>query len=374
MVIPGITSERTYDMKHFLEHLSDLDDNLSIWVTKEDLGREKLISHKKRSFYVKIPRQINKQITLRLKGLGKNRSPQTGDLYLHLWLNKGEDIKRCLWLSETFAGKGGEKILSSGEERIIIRIPPKSKNGLTLRLKGLGAEPMIDPRAPALDYPVRGNLLVRLIVYPDRITPICNPFDSLSTENMFLEGWVYWKFDEVIKVLGSSLFHNQRMNVETITDAFNDRGHMGIFDVLLEQLKLTNLKIELTPSASIPTPGTCQITPENKKNTSSRFNYQIMIKDCFLDDPFLIAAILAHELCHVVYTEKIGFPTQWGGAQVMSDKAILEIERTVDLFVFMFQVGEFQLRVAKNKGLTIGYFDQEVFERIQAFVSRKLGT
>ena len=55
-------------------------------------------------------------------------------------------------------------------------------------------------------------------------------------------------------------------------------------------------------------------------------------------------------------------------------KATLEEERTVDFLVFMFKMGEFQLRVARDERLTLGYFNQEVFERIQVIVSKKLNS
>ena len=51
----------------------------------------------------------------------------------------------------------------------------------------------------------------------------------------------------------------------------------------------------------------------------------------------------------------------------------LDVERTVDLLVFMFKIGEFQLRTSRDKRLTLGYFNQRVFERIQVIASRKLG-
>jgi len=47
---------------------------------------------------------------------------------------------KCLWISESVCEKWGEKILSIEGKRIIIVIPPKSGNGLTIRLKCLGAE------------------------------------------------------------------------------------------------------------------------------------------------------------------------------------------------------------------------------------------
>jgi hypothetical protein len=98
------------------------------------------------------------------------------------------------------------------------------------------------------------------------------------------------------------------------------------------------------------------------------------INEQFLDNPFSIAAIMAHELCHVVYSEKIDDTPKSIGYVIKTEKATLEEERTVDLLVFMFKIGEFQLRVARDKRLTLGYFNQEVFERIQVIVSKKLNS
>jgi hypothetical protein len=101
-------------------------------------------------------------------------------------------------------------------------------------------------------------------------------------------------------------------------------------------------------------------------------HYRITVKEQLLDNPFSIAAIMGHELCHVVYSERIDDTPKSVGYVIKSEKATLEEERTVDLLVFMFKLGEFQLRVARDKRLTLGYFNQEVFERIQVIVSRKL--
>ena len=70
--------------------------------------------------------------------------------------------------------------------------------------------------------------------------------------------------------------------------------------------------------------------------------------------------------------ERIDDMTKSFGHRVKSDKESLEEERTVDLLVFLFKIGESQLRVARDMRLTLGYFNQAVFERMQTIVSRKL--
>ncbi len=137
-------------------------------------------------------------------------------------------------------------------------------------------------------------------------------------------------------------------------------------------MNLTHLPIKLTTTGSISFPGICEKTAAIDNDKIVGYNYKITINEQFLDNPFSIAAIMAHELCHVIYSEKIDATPKSTGYVLKTEKATLEEERTVDLLVFMFKLGEFQLRVARDKRLTLGYFNQEIFERIQVIVSRKL--
>jgi len=178
----------------------------------------------------------------------------------------------------------------------------------------------------------------------------------------------------VIRRVGISALPDQPIQAETITDLFNEYGCKGIFDALVDHLKLVNLRIEFAKSASMSKPGSCQIISDVQNDGFVRIKYRITIMDQFLDNPFSIAAILAHELCHVVYIEKIGYTSNLVGNEAKTEKATLDEERMVDLLIFMFKIGEFQLRVARDKGLTLGYFNQEVFERMQVIVSRKLNS
>jgi hypothetical protein len=361
-------------MGGFWDRIFRLDQELSIWVEEEELGQEKLIHHKGKRYRVKIPQQVNRHITLCLRGIGKTRFGKTGDLFLHVWLNRGRDVRKRLWLSETSATYGAEKKLLTGGKKIKMVIPPGSHHGLTIRLRGLGALPRFGRSAPALDGANRGSLLVKLMVYPDRITPRYGSFGVLSTEHMALEGWVYRKFDEVIGKLGRSSLPVDPIQASAIADLFNEKGWTSIFDALVEHLGLPRSKVFLSKSASLSRPGKCERTPIVHDNTVVGDKYRITIKQDFLDSPFAIAAILAHELCHVVYCEKIDDGRELGGYVPKSEEATLEEERTVDLLVFMFKLGEFQLRVARDRRLSLGYFNQEIFERIQVIVSRKLGS
>jgi hypothetical protein len=343
-------------MKRYWNRLFGPDYERSIWVEQEDLGREKVIEFKHKRYAVKIPPNINQKAVVRLRGLGKTKKNQTGDLMLHIWLNKGDDIRKDLWLSETYAKNGWDKTLALDYRKITVLIPPNSHDGMTIRLKGLGRELEPNWGAPLLLRRTKGNLLVKLCVYPDTITPRYGSFDLLATEDMALEGWVY-----PIQADGSA-------------DLFNELGWRGIFPALVRHLKLSHLNLEFIQSDSNSLPGSCQKTVSMQNNRPVASKYVITIHKQFSDNPFTVAAILAHELCHVIYSERISGEAMMVGNILLSEKGSLEQERSVDLLVFMFKIGEFQLRVARDTRLTLGYFHQEIFERMQVIVAKKLGS
>jgi hypothetical protein len=59
------------------------------------------------------------------------------------------------------------------------------------------------------------------------------------------------------------------------------------------------------------------------------------------------------------------------GALMLAVKIDRGLNRFVDLLVFLHQLGEFQLRVARKYKLAFGYFNQEIFERMHVILQRK---
>lgn len=352
--------------------ISSLDRKRSLWVKQQDLGRYKVIRHNRGRYRLRIPDKIDGKVTLRLSGLGRAKGDRTGDLLIHVRFNKGEDVRRSLWLPESAARKGADKILHFEDKRIQIRVPKNSYNGLVLRLRGLGKTADFRWRAPLLRRH-RGDVLVKLFVYPDSISEVYRPFSTLSTEDMALEGWVYRKMDLLVDKLGESAFLVDPVEADTVADLYNEQGWRAIFDALRTHLRLTHLSVGVTESDSIRSPGSCLRTVGSTNMPATAGHYYISIHEQFLDNPFSVAAILAHELCHVVYAVRVNEGAMSSAFIPRSEGESLEEERTVDLLVFMFKIGEFQLRVARDRRFTLGYFNQEIFERIQVIVSKKLG-
>ncbi len=167
------------------------------------------------------------------------------------------DLRKSLWLPETVARNGGEKILSLGEDKIMMVIPPNSYNGLVIRLKGLGSLNGFIWR----DFKChreRGNLLVKLCVFRDHIMPHYGSFDMLDTDDMVLEGWVYRKIDQVIDRMGKISFLVQPLQAEAIADLYSEHGWRAIFDALVKHLQIAHFQIEVVTSNSLQSPGNCQ--------------------------------------------------------------------------------------------------------------------
>lgn len=370
--------------------MSNLDYKRSIWVEEEQLGKDKVIIHKKKKIKFKIPQEIKRKVVLRLKGLGKTKDDKIGNLLLYIWLNKGQDIKKTLWLSETSAKNGAPKKLRLFEDKrtetfievfknfittlryknkIQVFVPKGSHNGSVLRLKGLGEKLSFRWDFPLL-HRQRGDLLIELCVYSDDIMPNYRSFEMLDTDDIALEGWIYQKIDEIIGKLGKSTFWLNTFNADRVADLFNEKGLLSIFHALVNHLKLANFNIGVTESSLISLPGKCEKNSILRDNDSeSRYYYKITINQKFLSDPFAITAILSHELCHIIYSEN--FEELILGYGLTSQERTLKEEHMVDILVFMFRLGEFQLRVSRDKRLTFGYFNQEIFERIQVIVSKK---
>jgi hypothetical protein len=179
---------------------------------------------------------------------------------------------------------------------------------------------------------------------------------------MALEGWVFLKIDEIISKIGQSLLGVQLVIADTIADIFNESGLKGVFSYLINLFQLSNRNIALEVSDSISRPGKCEHFCSGGNN-----RYRISINGTFIHNPFTATAILAHELAHVVYSENFGysyFQSNEKRQPLSKDKQDREEELTVDLLVYMYRLGGFQIRVSRDRSITMGYFRQDQFDRI----------
>jgi hypothetical protein len=350
--------------------LADLNCHHTIVVEPEELGEYKTIINETKEIEFRLPRKIDQPTIYRLKGLGKTKGKLTGNILIQIWLNEGKDVSTCLWLSESSAWNGALKNLSKTHGSVKVLVPKGSTDGSIIKMKGYGNPPAFGPGV-SFHSKKRGNLFVRVRTYPDYVNPQYRSFDSLNTDAMALEGWVYQKIGEIISKLGKSILNFEPITADTIADVFNEDGLNGIFNYLRNHLNLTDLKIDVVPTDSLTKPGECQLNVSQYSGASNYINSAIIyINQSYIQDPIFVAAILAHELCHVIYAQHFLQIDQHN--QFHNGQQTLEQERMVDLLVFMHRIGGFQIRVSRAKHITLGYFDQETFDRMFVIVLKEI--
>ena len=76
-----------------------LNEERSIWITEEQLGTVRTLKHRGRRVQYRVPNEVGSNVTLRFKGHGQSKANQTGDLLLHVRVDRGEDAEAALWLA-----------------------------------------------------------------------------------------------------------------------------------------------------------------------------------------------------------------------------------------------------------------------------------
>ena len=344
----------------------------TVWITEKQLGTVRVLRHRGNKIQYRLPPKIEQSITLRFKGRGKTSNTETGDLMLKVQVDRGQDRHESLWLSETDARQGCQKDLVYLSRlfkdimRVHITVPMLSNDGSIVRIKNRGHKTKFRWGMPIFNRP-NGDLLVKFRVFPDSVTAYYRHVDALTTEDMALEGWVYRQRDEILEVLGASISASP-VSASEIADIFNTGGWRAISKFLVAHLEVQRFSIQFDAVADLPVPG--QFQKSIKTGTYGEFlnGFRIRIRSEFINDPFAVTAIIAHELCHIIEDQVLS----QRGTKFAREKgqALVELERRVDLLMFIYQLGEFQLRVARQSRKTFGYFNQEIFERMYVILQR----
>ena len=339
-----------------------------LWIQETDLDKDIIIKHDGKKIKVIVPSAIReeREMNIRLKGLGKNAGGKKGDLILNVKLYQRENISHDLWISEEAAKKGvDKKLLLKTGTKITVKVPPNSVNGSEILMEKYTESILHTLKDPYVQRHI-GDIKIQLFVFPNYIQPRDVSFNNLTTEEMALEGWVYRKLDEIYNKLGKKYFPDVSTKAWEMADLFNEYGWKEIFNELCRRLNLT-CSINAYESSTIKMPGICNIRTSYRNNVPVYNDYKIEINRNFIHNPIFVTAILAHELCHIVSNEKLN---NGMGSSLKDEKEKLENERLVDLLVFLFGLGDFQLRAAREERITFGYFDQKMFERIGSIVSK----
>jgi hypothetical protein len=284
-------------------------------------------------------------------------------------MNQGNDVHRELWVAEQAANDSARRKLRFGEQLLPIHIPAGSRHDDVIRLPGFGRKAPFSWSAPFRSRQ-NGDLLVALQVFPDAVTPAIPSPNPLDPGDQQLETWIRAKYEWAKRKLGEHVTTPGRLPAAAIAELFNQHGWRGVTEALEPHLNAHRYKVTICPSRSIAAAGQCKPNWVMCGQDIVERSYKILIHENYLNNPFCVAAILAHELCHVLYAERLRDGAFHSYEPSVMQEVSREEELTVDLLVFLHGLGEFQMRVARQENFTLGYFSQDNFERMQRIITR----
>lgn len=145
----GFGSNSGFRSSGFSGFGEDLDINAEILIPFDTavLGGEQSIKMNGESIKIKIPHGIKSGEKLRIRGKGKIAGGQRGDLIVQVKLGKSDEYerddddlyKKCDISLKTALFGASVKVQTPRKE-VSVKIPPNSKNGQKIRLKGYGVQ------------------------------------------------------------------------------------------------------------------------------------------------------------------------------------------------------------------------------------------
>ena len=359
--------------------------NKTYLLSEEEVDKKEInYTYKGKVYKVKLPLiEPQKEVKIRLKKIG----PEGKDLILKLFYNKGAKQYVEHWVEKTALNKGYMGKINI-ENRVTDFIIDNSNlySGIVLRNKG---------KLPFLltilfrDRQYRGDVVVKLISYNSDILSGHSFFYNLTDQCLKEENKIFEKASAILRkkydYINKVWQGQKNVHAVKVAEAYNHNGILGVFNLLKEYLRINDC-VKLSVSNLINEPGRCSckmITTTSRSNysyieskTQYFEDYEIIINQKYINNPFFVASILAHELCHIVYNKYFYTAEKFSGGFYRnsvwdSDASTCDMEQTVDILTFVLGLGEYRIR-AKFYGVFFGYLQEPIFHNLFYFANHNV--
>lgn len=173
-----------------------------------------------------------------------------------------------------------------------------------------------------------------------------------------------------------------KINPDKLVEVFNRNGVKGVFKTIKKHL-IKEVAVKFSVNPDLTQPGVCKSVLKTTSTydlysslayvSKEYIRFHIQINPSYINNPFVAAAIISHELCHV-YNNRYMSQSYAAGVAFSSfsdyynENSKLDEEKTVDLLTIINGLGEYQLRACQY-GYALGYFSPKVFFRLNDFLS-----
>ena len=287
--------------------------------------------------------------------------------------------ERCIWVSDQVAASGGTVEVPVGNRTLSVKIPPDAK-GRRLRLRKGGELPLL---RRLLQYD-RPDTLLRIRTYDGNVNvlpvsvldtdtevltcqaKISRHVDWLETSRRVHYEWVSDRFE----------LHKAELSFDSVAQAYNRGGNKHVLTRIHEHLgSCGDVELGAPQELSGDDVGRCEIERTEWQDSLTGLSrdetrrYRIVYDERFESNLPMVAAILSHELCHVVYDiyyDRAATYFRTSSPSAPSPDEIQEMEERVDTLVCMTGLSRFQIAASRETGRAIGYYPQQAFEWMHA--------
>ncbi len=350
----------------------------TVWIDDRDIGRRRSIRVDGRTVAFIVPSFEGPTHELRLPGAGRTTVARTGHVLLTLRRIRGETQSRNVWISADERASGTYIDVRTSAGVLKVRVPPGHPAGRILRLREAGPLPDAGTHEPPPSTR-RGDVLLRVLYYTPVLQLRQSSPDELTTEQLALEAMARRRFDEFAKAIPAHFLSKPPLPVARVVDAFNLDGWTAVCACVIGHLEMAAYSIDPPTAESLPprTAGRCESAVFRP---SGRMTHRIAIDIGLIESPFAVAAVCAHELCHVISNEHLRSHESIAKRGVILEGSavgsadIEQEEQRVDFMVCCVGLGHFQVYTRRTAEIHMGYYDQQLFERLIGVAMRLTNT
>jgi hypothetical protein len=374
-------------MKKFKEMIGKMIDKIgfvNVWLSPEQISLGAFIYKTAgKKFKIKLPQIIPGKIhKIRIKIKNGN---ELSDKIIRLKYNKGATSNSTCWINKDYLKQGYKTSVRIGKRVVKFELDENAHSLYKQKLNSVGKYPKIDLFS-IFRKKYRGDVVVSFRDYQSEFAIKTPAYDDLSSDEIHNEKFGRDKINSLLKdysyVIDAKKSLKNKINPDELVKRFNNQGVKGVFKLIKKHF-LRGVKVKFSVNPILAEPGRCKSVLKTTYSYGSYssvpsiskeyIGFHVEINPSYIHNPFVAAAVISHELCHVFNNYHLGKSYGFGYSfssfsQFRDEYLKSDEEKLVDILTIVNGLGEYQLR-ACTYGYILGYFSPKVFIRLNDYLN-----
>jgi len=374
-------------MKKFKEIIGKMLDKtgfVNVWLSPEQISLGAFIyKTESKKFKIKLPEIIPGKIhRIRIK---INKGNELFEKIIRLKYNKGAISNSTCWINKDNLKLGYKTSIRIGNRIVKFELDENAPRLYKQKLNNVGIYPKLDIFS-IFRKKYRGDVVISFRDYQSEFAIKTPSYDDLSSDEIHNEKFGRDKINALLKDYGYLIDPKKslknKINPDELVEKFNNQGVKGVFKLIKKHL-LRGVKVKFSVNPILTVPSRCKSVMRTTYSYGSYssvpsvskeyIGFHVEIGPSYINNPFVAAAVISHELCHVFNNyhlgKSYGFGYSFSSFSKFRDEYLKsDEEKLVDLLTIVNGLGEYQLR-ACTYGYIMGYFSPKVFVRLNDFLN-----